>query len=45
MSAGMLQKELADLAGVSTSHLQKVELGKREPSRRLIEVARKLGNS
>lgn len=38
----MLQKELASLAGVSQSHLQKVELGHREPSKRLLEIARTL---
>lgn len=41
-ASGLLQKELADRAGVSVTHLQKVELGNREPSKRLLEVARNL---
>lgn len=41
-SSGLLQKEFASMAGISLTHLQKVELGKREPSKRLAELARGL---
>ena len=42
LSAKLLQKEFADMAGVSVTHLQKVELGKREPSARITELARRI---
>jgi transcriptional regulator with XRE-family HTH domain len=38
LAAGLRQKELADRCGVSVTHLQKIELGKREASARIVTV-------
>jgi transcriptional regulator with XRE-family HTH domain len=40
--SGLLQKEFASMAGISLTHLQKVELGKREASKRIEDLARGL---
>lgn len=40
-ASGLLQKEAADKLGVSVSYLQKVELGKILPSKRVESAARK----
>jgi transcriptional regulator with XRE-family HTH domain len=36
LAAGLRQKELADRCGVSVTHIQKIELGKREASARIV---------
>lgn len=40
--SGLLQKEAAEKLGVSVSYLQKVELGKMQPSKRLASMAKTL---
>lgn len=42
LSAGLQQKEMAAKIGISTSYLQKVELGVLKPSLRLQEIAKAL---
>jgi transcriptional regulator with XRE-family HTH domain len=37
MAAGVSQKNLAELAGISPSHLARVETGERDTSQRVIE--------
>lgn len=42
LAAGMLQKEFAQKVGVSVSYIQKVELGKIPPSKRVADAAKRL---
>lgn len=42
IKAGLLQKEFADRAGISKTHLQKIELGTRAPSPRIARLAKDL---